>query len=142
MEDFRSQLGQVLDTMIAGGQTPMFLVCDLDGVEDMKKTHGPESLEKFHQAAIAAMVSTTGGADAFTYGETRLVAILVAEDYDRLKTFALIQKLRRVIPMLGQSFDAFLQPDFDVIEYDAESALSGVISQLAHRRPREETQAA
>lgn len=142
MEDFRSQLGQVLDTMIAGGQTPLFLVCDLDGAEQMKKTHGEESLEKFHQAAIAAVVSATNGADAFTYGETRLVAILVAEDYDRLKTFALIQKLRRAIPMLGQSFDAFLQPDFDVIEYDTETAISGVMAQLAQRRRREETQAA
>lgn len=142
MEDFRLQLGELLDGMLASGQTPMFLVCDLDGIEYMKKVHGAESLPKFHEAAIAALTSTTNGADAFTYGESRIVAILVAEDYDRLKTFALIQKLRRAIPMLGQSFDCLLQPEFDVIEYDAETAVSGVMSQLAKRRSFEETQAA
>ena len=140
MEDFRAQLGEVIEHMTEAGARPLFLVCDLDGIADMKKTHGAESVTKFHQAAIAALVNAANGADAFTYGEARIVAILDGREYDRLRTFALIQKLRRVIPMLGQSFDAFLQPEFDAIEYDAQTGLGGVIAALA--RPRRTLDAA
>jgi hypothetical protein len=51
------------------------------------------------------------------YGEERIVAILAG--FDRLRTFAMIEKLRRGLPLLAQSFDCFLRPEFDVLEYDA-----------------------
>lgn len=133
MDDFRSQLASVLDAMIERGERPAFLVVDLEGAADIKRTHGAESLDKFKNAAIDALVAATGGSDAFTYGEDRVVAILGAE-WDRLKTFALIQKLRRAIPLLGQSFDCFLRPEFDVIDYDATQGVSGLIRQITNRR--------
>ena len=60
--------------------------------------------------------------------------MLSARSFDRLKTFALIQKLRRTIPLLGQSFDCFLRPECDVLEYDAQTGAAGLISQIAKRR--------
>jgi hypothetical protein len=132
---FRSQLSAVLDEMLADGDQPVFLVIDLDGAEELRRNHGAETMQNFKDAALAAVGSATGGADAFTYGEDRIVAIL-DQRFDRLKTFALIQKLRRAIPLLGQSFDCFLRPECDVIEYDAQSGVSGLIARLAQPRKR------
>jgi hypothetical protein len=137
MDDFRGQLQQLIDEMLAQGVTPAFLVIDLEGSTEIKKSHGAESLAKFQAAVINAVVAATNGADAFTYGDDRVVAVLGAE-YDRLKTFALSQKLRRAIPFLGQSFDCFLRPEFDVIEYSATFGVAGLIKQLAAPRFREE----
>lgn len=137
MEDFRSQLSSVIAAMAAEGITPVFLVIDLEGAEFIKKSRGADSLDKFHEDVIAAVASAAGGADAFTYGEDRVVAIL-GGGFDRLKTFALSQKLRRVIPFIGQSFDVFLRPEFDVVEYDASAGVGVLIKQLAYRRPKEE----
>lgn len=134
MDDFRQQLTAVLDTFLAEGGEPIFLVVDLEGVGDIKDAHGEESLRKFKLAAVDAVVAATRGADAFTYGEDRVVAILDGRDYDRLRTFALIQKLRKAIPLLGQSFDCFLRPDFDTIEYRADVGVSGLINQIAAAR--------
>ena len=53
--------------------------------------------------------------------------------HDRLKTFALIEKLSRALPMLAQSFDCFLQPEFDVLEYVAETGIVGIMAQLVTR---------
>jgi hypothetical protein len=141
MEDFRTQLTALIDDMLAAGDTPVFLVMDMEGVEDIKKVRGVESLEQFKQSAIECVAQATNGADAFTYGESKLIAILSAKEFDRLKTFALIQKLRRAIPLLGQSFDCFLRPECDVLEYDPQAGVAGLINQIARQeRARHEQQ--
>lgn len=137
MEDFRSQLNNLISEMLAEGVTPVFLVVDLEGAEQIKKTRGQQGLDNFHEAAVAAVVAATNGADAFTYGDDRVVAVLGSE-FDRLKTFALSQKLRRAIPFLGQSFDCFLRPEFDVVEYDPGAGVGALIKQLAAPRIRDE----
>lgn len=134
MDDFRSQLITVIDTIRAGGAEPVFLLVDLEGIEYIKKVDGQESLDKFRAAAIDAITGAAAGCDAFTYGEDRLVAILAG--YDRLKTFALIEKLRRALPLLSQSFDCFLRPEFDVLEYDPVLGIGPLIAQLAGSRQR------
>ena len=123
--------------MLAEGHTPAFLRIDLDGARDIKEAHGAESLDKFKSAVINAVVTATEGSDAFTYGDDRVIAIL-DDSWDRLRTFAMIHKLRRQIPFLGQSFDCFLRPDFDVIEYRPEVGLSGVMLMLTRPRDRNE----
>lgn len=134
MEDFRTQLTSLIHHMVEAGDEPLFLVVELDGAEDIKRAHGVESLDKFKQAAIDTVGAATNGADAFTYGDEKLVVILSAGAYDRLKTFALIQKLRRAIPLLGQSFDCFLRPECDVLEYDPATGAAGLINQIARRQ--------
>jgi hypothetical protein len=135
MDDFRSQLAAVVDDMLAQGVQPMFLVADLAGVEHIKRVHGIESLATFREAAIGAIVSAGQGCEAFSYGEERIVAILAG--FDRLKTFAMIDKLRRGLPLLAQSFDCHLRPEFDVVEYDASTGIPGLIGQLAHQARRD-----
>lgn len=134
MDDFRSQLSAVIDEMLAAGVEPVFLVVDLDGVEVIRHSHGQESLDKFRKAAVSAVASAGSGCDAFTYGEDRIVAILPG--LDRLKTFALAEKLRRGLPYLGQSFDFVLQPEFDIFEYEPATGVAGVIARLI-KRPRD-----
>ncbi|MDP9235793.1 MAG: hypothetical protein M3P30_00090 [Chloroflexota bacterium] len=133
MDDFRSQLTAMIDDMTARGIAPAFLVVDLYGVERIKTAHGQESLDKFRAAATAAITSAAHGCDTFTYGEDRIVAVL--EGFDRRKTFALADKLRRGLPYLAQSFDFILRPEFDVLEYDATSGVAGLIAQLVTPRP-------
>jgi hypothetical protein len=133
MDDFRSQLTATIEEMLAQGTVPVFMVVDLYGVEHIKKMHGQESLDKFRTAVTAAITSAGHGCDAFTYGEDRIVAILGG--LDRLKTFALADKLRRSLPYLAQSFDFILQPEFDIIEYDAAVGVAGLVGQLAKPRP-------
>lgn len=141
MDDFKQQLTAVLDAFLAEGGEPIFLVVDLEGVGEIKDAHGDESLQKFKLAAVDAVIAATRGADAFTYGEDRVVAILDGRDYDRLRTFALIQKLRKAIPLLGQSFDCFLRPDFDVLEYKADQGAAALISQIANvRKERQDSE--
>ncbi len=134
MDDFRSQLTAVIDHMAQEGDTPLFLVIDLDGALDIKRMRGVEGLDNFKKDAIAMVSSLTNGCDAFTYGDETLVAILGASSYDRLKTFALIQKLRRAVPLLGQQFDCYLRPECDVLEYDPQTGAAGLISQIARRQ--------
>ncbi len=134
MDDFRTQLTAVIDQMMEAGDTPIFLVVDLDGALDIKRVRGAKSLDEFKAQAIELVGSLTDGCDAFTYGDETLVAMLSANTFDRLKTFALIQKLRRAIPLLGQSFDCYLRPECDVLEYDAATGTAGLIAQIAKRR--------
>jgi hypothetical protein len=134
MDDFRTQLTALIEHMLAQGDTPLFLVIDLEGALDIKRVRGSDSLEDFKRQAIELVGSATGGCDAFTYGDETLVAILEAQRFDRLKTFALIQRLRRALPLLGQSFDCYLRPESDVLEYDASAGAAGLISQIARRR--------
>jgi hypothetical protein len=139
MDEFRTQLRNLIDEMRATGVEPAFLVVDLEGAAGLK-AQGTDTLDSFKQAAIRAVVNATGGADAFTYGDDRVVAIL-GDGFDRLKTFAVIEKLRRAIPLLGQSFDCFLRPNFDVIEYDETTGIGALITQITTRRTHEELSA-
>ena len=117
--------------MLAAGIEPVFLVVDLAGVEHIKRLHGAESLDKFREAATGAIVSAGHGCDAFSYGDDRIVAILAG--FDRLKTFAVVEKLRRGLPFLAQSFDCVLRPQFDILEYVIETGVAGLVGQLARR---------
>ena len=134
MDDFRSQLTAVIDQMAEQGDTPLFLVVELEGALDIKRVRGVQGLDNFKKDAIEMVASLTNGCDAFTYGDETLIAILSAASYDRLKTFALIQKLRRTVPLLGQQFDCYLRPECDVLEYDAQTGAAGLISQIARRQ--------
>lgn len=131
MDDFRTHLSQVVEAMLAANIEPVFLVVDLLGVEYIKRQLGTESLEKFHEAAAGAVEGASQGGTALLHGEGRIVAILPG--HNRLKTFAIVEKLRRALPMLAQSFDCILQPDFDVLEYDSGSGIGGVMAQLVTR---------
>ena len=114
-----------------------FLVVDLEGAAEIKQTRGEVSLRQFSAAAVEAVVSATSGADAFTYGDDKVVVILDSAQFDRLRTFALIQRLRRAIPMLGQSFDCYLRPEFDVLEYQPQSGIGGLIAAITKTRERD-----
>jgi hypothetical protein len=131
MDDFRTQLSQVVNAMLAEEIEPVFLVVDLIGAEYIKSQHGAESLVKFHDAAVDSVSGASHGGAAMSYGEGRVIGILPG--HDRLKTFAMIEKLRRALPMLAQSFDCILQPDFDVLEYDANTGIAGLMAQLVTR---------
>jgi hypothetical protein len=130
-DDFRVQLARAVDPMLAAGIEPVFLVVDLYGAEYMKVQHGAESLAKFHAAAGDAIAGAARGGAAVSYGEGRIIGILPG--LDRLKTFATIEKLRRTLPMLGQSFDCILQPDFEVLDYEPGTGIAGVMAQLVTR---------
>ena len=127
MDDFRSQLSDLIESMRLTGVEPVFLVVGLEGASYLK-TQGPDALPKFRTAAIDAVTAAGHGCDAFTYGDDRIVAILPG--FDRLKTFAVIEKLRRALPLLGQSFDVPLHPEFDVLEYDPVHGVAGLINHL------------
>ena len=131
MDDFRGHLTEAVDALLAQGVKPVFLVVELGGAGDIKRVHGADSLATFREAATGAIVAACGGCESFTYGEERVVAILPG--FDRLKTFAIIEKLRRGLPYLAQSFDCMLHPEFDVIEYDLSTGIGGVIAQLVRQ---------
>ena len=100
-------------------------------LEYMKRQHGVEGLDKFRDAACGAIEGASQGGAALAYGEGRIVGILPG--HSRLKTFSIIEKLRRALPMLAQSFDCVLQPDFDVLEYEEGTGIAGVMAQLVTR---------
>ena len=127
MDDFRSQIATTIDAMTELSIEPVFVVIDLWGAEDVKRVLGPESMQQLRDGAIDSVANTCGGA-VFAYTEFRLVAILPGPT--RLKTFALIQKLTHALPLLGQSFDCILRPDFDVLDYDPQGGVAGIINQL------------
>ncbi len=131
MDDFRSQLTEVLDATIDAGVEPMFLVVELVGAEEIKRLKDVASLDTFREAAMASVINATHTGDAFSYGEYRIVGILPG--FDRLKTFALIDKLGRALPLLAQSFDCYLQPEFDTLDYDPKLGVAGLINQLVAR---------
>lgn len=129
MDDFRTELSAAIAAMRDAGLEPAFLIVDLDGLAAVKQSNDPGALATLRDAASGAISSAAGGCDTFTYGEERVVAILPG--FRRLQTFALIDKLRRALPLLGQSFDCALRPEFDVLEYDEKSGVAGLVSQLA-----------
>jgi hypothetical protein len=131
MDDFRMQLGRILDAMLAAGTEPVLLVVDLVGAEYIKRQHGGDSLTTFQTATADAIVGAAPGAAALPYGEGRVIGVLPG--HSRLKTFALIDKLSRALPMLAQSFDCILTPEFDVLEYDPAAGIASVMAQLVTR---------
>lgn len=135
MDDFRTQLTTLIDDLLADGRTPMFVIVDLVGAEQIRQAKDTDSLERFRDTCLSALVGASRGGDAFSYGDYRIVGILPA--FDRLRTFALVEKMRRTLPLLAQSFDCYLTPEFDTIEYDPETGVPGIITQIA--RPRDPT---
>jgi hypothetical protein len=135
MDDFRSQLAAHVDAMLAAGVRPVFLVVDLVGAHEIKRTHDAETLDRFRETAAGAVSSVAGDCETFTYGEERLVAVL--GDVDRLRSFAMVEKLQRVLPLLAQSFDCPLHPDFDFIEYDERTGVAGLLGPLARQLKRD-----
>lgn len=138
MDDFRRELTAVLDGLVAEGITPMFLMVDLVGAEVLRHSRDLESLDRLRETCMASLSSAAGNAETFSYGDIRVIAIL--RGYDRLKTFALVEKMRRMFPLLAQSFDCILAPEFDTIEYDESTGVAGVINQLI--APRRQVEAA
>lgn len=138
MNDFRHELTTVVDELVAQGIEPMFLMVDLAGAEVLRQAKDLESLQRLRETCMASLSSAANNAETFSYGDIRIIAIL--HGYDRLKTFALIEKMRRMLPLLAQSFDCILGPEFDTIEYDERTGVSGVINQLI--APRRQAEAA
>jgi hypothetical protein len=134
MDDFRAQLTAVIDDILAAGKEPMFLVIDLFGAEYIKANRGAQDLENFREAAMNAVTRAAPGSAAFCHGELRVVGILPG--YDRLKTFALIDKLGRALPFVAQSYDCVLYPEFDTLEYDPKTGVAGLINHLV-QKPRD-----
>ncbi|MBF6600691.1 MAG: hypothetical protein IVW36_09285 [Dehalococcoidia bacterium] len=129
MDDFRTELAAAIAAMTEAGLEPAFLIVDLEGLTAVKQSNDPGALATLRDAASGAISAAGGDCDTFTYGEERVVAILPG--FRRLQTFALIDKLRRALPLLGQSFDCALRPEFDVLEYDEASGVAGLVRQLA-----------
>ena len=133
MDDFRKELTALIDGLVAEGRTPMFLMVDLVGAEHLRRSSDPEALNNFRDACMASLASNSGDAQAFSYGDIRIVAIL--HGFDRLKTFALVEKMRRMLPLLAQSFDCILAPEFDTLELDERTGVGGLINQIVAPRP-------
>ena len=138
MNDFRHELTSVVDELVAQGGEPIFLMVDLVGAEVLRQSKDLESLARLRETCMASLSSAANNAPTFSYGDIRVIAIL--QGYDRLKTFALIEKMRRMFPLLAQSFDFVLAPEFDTIEFDQRTGVSGVINQLI--APRRQAEAA
>ncbi len=136
MDDFRSQLAAAVDAVLAKGIEPSFLIADMLGADQLKRTHGADDFASFLATAVASISGAANGAEVCCYGDQMLVAVLAG--FPRLKTFALVDKLSRALPLLAQSYDCALEPEFDSIEYDPETGIAGLISQLIKvRLPRE-----
>ena len=116
----------------------MFLMVDLSGAEVLRYARDTESLPRFRETCMTSLSGAAGSAPVFAYGDLRIIGILGG--YDRLKTFALVEKMRRMLPLLGQSYDCVIAPEFDTIEYDATAGIAGVINQLT--APRRQIEAA
>ncbi len=134
MDDFRAQLTTVIDELAAQGIEPVFVLIDLAGAERIRKERGDEAFNHFRTSVISAVSSAGNGCDAFSYGDERVVAILTG--VDRLKTFAIVEKLRRSLPFMAQSFDVPIRPEFDIIDYDPAKGVPGLVHELVKRSQR------
>jgi hypothetical protein len=127
MDDFRTQLSELIGAMLEQDIEPVVLVVDLWGSEYVKRQLGAESADQFRESASNCITNICGGG-AFVYGEQRIIAVLPAPS--RIKTFAFIQKLQRSLPLVAQSYNCLLQPEFDVLEYEPSSGVAGIMAQL------------
>ena len=128
MDDFRANLTSAVDSLTAAGTEPVLLVVELVGVEEIKRTQGVASFEKFRTSAAGAISAAAEDCATFTYGDTRIGALLPG--YARLKTFALIERLKRALPLLAQSYDCTIMPEFDLAEYSPETGVAGFVNYL------------
>src|SRR5437667_6976621 len=124
MDDVRTRVVDLVDRMTGDGAEPVFLVADLFGAEVIYRTQGPVSFERFMGSVIDAVSSCTNSVDAFACSETRIVAVLAG--VTRIRTFSFIDKLQHVLPLLSQSFDCDLDPQFDLIAYDPKAGAAGI----------------
>lgn len=132
MDDARSQLAAAVDEAMAQGKTPAFLVIDLMGADYVKSLHGGERLGRFRESAMDLFRSNARpGSIVVETSESRLIGLLVG--FGRLETFAFVERLRRALPLLAQSFDCDVVPDFDIVEYDPEAGIGGLAAYLAKR---------
>lgn len=138
MDDFRRQLTEHLDVILEQGVEPMFLMVDLVGAEVLRYARDTDSLPRFRETCMTSLSGAAGNSPVFAYGEFRIIGLLGG--YDRLKTFALVDKMRRMLPLLAQSYDCIVTPEFDTIEYDPQAGIAGLINQLA--APRRQVDAA
>jgi len=138
MDGFREELSAQIDALLERGVSPMFLVVDLVGAETLRRSRDASSLDRFRESCLTALSSAANDAPAFSYGDIRIVAVL--SGYDRLKTFALVEKMHRVLPLLSQSYDCIIAPEFDTLEYDEQTGISGIIAQIT--APRRHAEAA
>jgi hypothetical protein len=138
MDDFRRDLSALVDEMLAAGYEPMFLVIDLVGAEVLRQSQDLESLERFRDTCMGVLSGAAGNVPTFSHGDVRIIGVLPG--FDRLKTFALIEKMRRALPLQAQSYDCVVTPEFETIEYDSVNGVPGVYNQLI--APRRQLDAA
>ena len=131
MDDFKSQLAAAIEDLQAQGKEPLFLAVDLNGIDQIKREHSADAARRFRQAAIDAINWTAHAYGCFTYGEVCVIAVIPG--LGRLRTFAVIEKLRRSLPLLAQSYDCSMQPSFDVLGYEEADGVAGLIKQLISR---------
>lgn len=136
MDTFRIQLAEHVDALRAEGIEPMFLMIDLVGAEQLRFSRDQEALPRFRETCMGTLSGAAQEAPVFSHGDVRIIAILAG--YDRLKTFALIEKMRRMIPLLSQSYDCVVTPEFDTIEFEPETGINGVWTQLTAARKQVE----
>jgi hypothetical protein len=133
MDDFRRELTSLVDGLVAAGIMPMFLMVDLNGAEHLRiSSNDPGALTRFRETCMDSLSGAASKAEVFSYGDLRIIAVLPG--FDRLKTFALVERMRRALPLLAQSFDVLIQPEFDTIEFDEASGVAGVINQIVAPR--------
>ena len=128
MDDFREELSAAVHELTAAGVEPVLLVIELIGADDIKRTQGISSFEEFRASVAGALSSAGENCPAFFYGETRVCGVLAG--FARLKTFALIERLRRALPLLAQSYDCTVTPDFELVEYAPDSGVAGFVNHL------------
>lgn len=131
MDDARSQLTAAVDEAMAQGKTPVYVVVDLLGAAYVKSLHGGQRLAAFRESAAAVLASNGQGCPVVAASDDRLIAVLAG--FGRLQTFAFVERLRRALPLLAQSFDCDLLPDFDIVEYDPQAGVGGLTAYLAKR---------
>ncbi len=128
MDDFRAELTAAVDQLTEAGIEPVLLVVELTGAEDIKRAQGVASFEKFRASAAGAISAAGENCPTFGYGETRICGVLAG--FARLKTFALIDRLQRALPLLAQSYDCKVTPEVDVVEYAADTGVAGFVNHL------------
>lgn len=132
MNDFRAELAELVEQVVAAGLTPVFMVIDLEGASDVRRTQGDESYDRFVTAVTGAVRSAGPGSEALRYNDSRFVAIMPG--FSRGRTFAIADKLGRSLPYIAQSFDCTLVPEFDIVEYDAAGGMAAFMHHLVARR--------
>jgi hypothetical protein len=136
MEDIRDPLRAACDEILGRGETPVVVVMDLPGAGVIRHQRDDASLRDFHAAVGASFVAAARGGAWLPVSDERVIGVLPA--CERLRLFALIGKLERSLPLVAQSYDCELVPEFDSVEYDERTGLAGLVSYVTRPRPREQ----